>query len=125
MPALLAHLGQDESMPNVSNSTHYVPINDNIHTYALACFGPDAVPKLLEVFRQDRDAHRRRAAVLALGFLGPPAKAAVADLEAEAKKLEEKEEMTVDEEWLELALKKALGRIRDPKAIPVEELEQR
>ena len=67
---------------------------------------------------------RRRADVVALGFLGPPAKAVVADLVAEAQKLEEKEEITTDDEWLELALEKALVRIRDPKAVPVDKLEQ-
>jgi HEAT repeat protein len=124
VPALLAKLGQDQSNPNWhSQQTNYVPVHDNRIAYTLARIGPDVVPDLLKVFKEDKDAHRRRAAVLALGFLGPPAKAAVPDLEAEAKRLAAKEEKTRDEQWLATALERALGRIRDPKAIPVEKLE--
>jgi HEAT repeat protein len=124
VPALLAKLGQDESNPHLYMSkTNYVPVRPNLIAYTLARVGPDVVPDLLKVFKTDKDAHRRRAAVLALGFLGPPAKAAVPDLEAEAKRLAAKEEKTTDEEWLATALERALGRIRDPKAIPVEQLE--
>jgi WD40 repeat protein/HEAT repeat protein len=124
VPALLAKLGKDESNPHWSTApANYVPIHDNLAAYVLARIGPDAVPDLLKVFKTDKDAHRRRAAVLALGYLGPPAKDAVADLEAEAKKLADKEEKSNDEQWLAKALEKALGRIRDPKAIPVDKLE--
>jgi HEAT repeat protein len=91
--------------------------------YTLARIGPDVVPDLLKVFKEDKDAHRRRAAVLALGFLGPPAKAAVADLEAEATQLAAKQDPTQDDRWMATALEKALGRIRDPNAIPTEKLE--
>jgi WD40 repeat protein/HEAT repeat protein len=124
LPALLAKLGQDQANPHWSNqTTQYVVVDDNMVAYALARIGPDAVPDLLKVVKTDKDAHRRRAAVLALGYLGPPAKDAVPDLEVEAKKLADKEEKTRDEQWLATALEKALGRIRDPKAIPVEKLE--
>jgi HEAT repeat protein len=76
VPALLAKLGQDESNPHLYvPKTNYVPAHDNLIAYTLARVGPDVVPDLLKVFRTDKDAHRRRAAVLALGFLGPPAKA--------------------------------------------------
>ena len=67
------------------------------------------MPELLKVFQTDKDAHRRRAAVLALGFLGPPAKDALPDLEAEAKKLADKEGKSHDEEWLATALDEARG----------------
>ncbi len=80
------------------------------------------VPDLLKVVKEDKDEKRRRTAVLALGFLGPPARAAVADLEAKAKKLAVKKEPSRDDEWLAKALEMALGRIRDPKAIPVEKM---
>jgi eukaryotic-like serine/threonine-protein kinase len=124
LPALLAKLGQDQSNPNWYNpTTKYVAVHDNMIAYTLGRIGPDAVPDLLKVFKEDKDAHRRRAAVLALGYLGPPAKEAVADLEAEAKKLADKEEKTSDEQFLATALEKALGRIRDPNAIPIEKLE--
>jgi hypothetical protein len=92
--------------------------------YAAARIGPDAVPDLLKVVKEDRDAHRRRAAVLALGFLGPPAKAAVAELEAEAKQLAGKQNPSNDEKLLATAVEKALHRIRDPNAIPVDKLER-
>jgi WD40 repeat protein/HEAT repeat protein len=124
VPALLAKLGQDESNPHLYwPKTNYVTVRENLIGYTMARVGPDVVPDLLKVFKTDKDAHRRRAAVLALGFLGPPAKAAVPDLEAEAKQLDAKEEKTDDEEWLAMALERALGRIRDPKALPVEKLE--
>ena len=124
LPALLAKLGQDQSNPNWYNpTTKYVAVHENMIAYTLGRIGPDAVPDLLKVFKEDKDAHRRRAAVLALGYLGPPAKEAVADLEAEAKKLADKEEKTSDEQFLATALEKALGRIRDPNAIPIEKLE--
>jgi WD40 repeat protein/HEAT repeat protein len=121
---VLAHLGQDQANPHWFNTkTNYLPPSDNIHAYILARIGPDTAPDLLKVFREDKDAQRRRAAVIALGFLGPPAKASLDVLEAEARKLEAKEEKTQDEEWLALALEKAIRRIRDPKAIPVDKLE--
>jgi len=124
VPALLAQLTQDQSNPNWHNQkTNYVPVYDNLIAYTLACVGPDVVPDLLKVFKEDKDAHRRRAVVLALGYIGPPAKAAVAVLEVEAKKLADKEERTSDEALLATALDKALGRIRDPKAIPLGKLE--
>ncbi len=124
IPALIAKLTADESNPNWSSEpAQYVPVHDNYVAYALGRVGPDAVPDLLKVVKTDTDAHRRRAAVLALGYLGPPAKDAIADLEAEAKKLEDKGQKSRDEEWLATALDKALARIRDPKAIPVEKLE--
>jgi WD40 repeat protein/HEAT repeat protein len=124
VPSLLAKLGEDESNPHwYSTATNYVQVRENMIAYTLARIGPDVVPDLLKVFKEDKDARRRRAAVLALGFLGPPAKAAVADLEAEAKKLAAKEDKSNDEQWLATALDRALGRIRDPKAIPVEKLE--
>jgi HEAT repeat protein len=124
LPALLAKLGRDESNPNLtSGPAKYVPVRDNLVAYALARIGPDVVPDLLKVFKEDKDAKRRRSAVLALGFLGPPAKEAVADLEAEAKKLADKEGKLRDEQWLATALEMALARIRDPNAIPVEKID--
>jgi WD40 repeat protein/HEAT repeat protein len=123
-PALLAKLAEDQSNPNFTlTTTHYVEARENMIAYTLARIGPDVVPDLLKVFKEDKDAHRRRAAVLALGFLGPPAKAAVADLEAEAKQLAAKQDRTQDDRWMATALEKALGRIRDPNAIPTEKLE--
>jgi HEAT repeat protein len=123
-PALLARLADDESNPHWSNqNTNYVPVRENMIACTLARIGPEVVPDLLKVFKEDKDAHRQRAAVLALGFLGPKAKAALADLEAQAKKLAAKENKTKDEEWLATALDSALKRMRDPKAIPVEKLE--
>jgi HEAT repeat protein len=124
VPALLAKLGEDEANPHWSTqATTYVPARDNAIAYTLARVGPDVVPDLLKVFKEDKDLKRRRAAVLALGFLGPPAKAAVPALEAEAKKLADKEGKSQDEQWLEKALEKALRRIGDPNAIPVEKIE--
>jgi WD40 repeat protein/HEAT repeat protein len=124
VPALLAKLGEDQSNPNwFTHTTNYVPVRENMIAYTLARIGPDAVPDLLKVFTEDKDAQRRRAAVLALGFLGPPAKAAVGDLEAEAKKLAAKEDKNNDEQWMATALDRALGRIRDPNAIPAEKME--
>jgi HEAT repeat protein len=124
LSALIAKLGQDSANPHWYNpATNYVQPNENMIAYTLARIGPDAVPELRRVFREDKDAKRRRAAVLALGFLGPPAKAAVADLEAEAKKLAEQTNRNNDEEWLATALEKALARIRDPKAMPVDKLQ--
>jgi WD40 repeat protein/HEAT repeat protein len=123
VPALLAKLGEDQSNPNWYNQgTKYVPVDENLIAYTLARVGPDVVPDLLKVFKEDKDAHRRRAAVLALGFLGPPAKAAVADFEAEAKKLAANEDQSNDDKWMATALEKALGRIRDPNAIPLEKI---
>jgi WD40 repeat protein/HEAT repeat protein len=124
VPALLARLGDDQSNPHWSNpKTKYVPVNENMIAFTLARVGPDVVPDLLKVFKEDKDAHRRRAAVLALGYLGPPARAAIADLEAEAKRLEAKQDRTNDDDWMVTALQRALGRIRDPNAIPTEKLE--
>jgi WD40 repeat protein/HEAT repeat protein len=124
VPALLAKLGEDQANPHWYNpKTNYVSTNENMIAYTLARVGPDVVPELRKVFKEDKDAKRRRAAVLALGFLGPEAKDALADLEAEAKKLAAKEEPTGDEQMLAKALEKALGRIRDPKAIPLEKLQ--
>ena len=124
VPALLAKLAEDQSNPNFTlTTTNYVEARENMIAYTLARIGPDAVPDLLKVFTEDKDAQRRRAAVLALGFLGPPAKAAVGDLEAEAKKLAERDDRTNDDQWLATALERALGRIRDPNAIPPEKLE--
>jgi WD40 repeat protein/HEAT repeat protein/predicted Ser/Thr protein kinase len=124
VPALLANLGGDESNPNwYGTATNYVEVRENMIAYTLARIGPDVVPDLLKVFKEDTDAHRRRAAVLALGYLGPPAKAAVADLESEAKKLADRQGKTQDERWLATALQRALGRISDPKAIPVEKMQ--
>jgi HEAT repeat protein len=124
VPLLLARLGQDEANPNsFTPATKYVTVAANRTAYTLACVGPDVIPELLKVLKEDGDAQRRRAAVLALGFLGPPARAVVPDLEMEAKTLDEKEEKTRDEEWLAKAIQKALERIRNPQAIPVEKLE--
>jgi len=124
VPVLLAKLGEDGSNPNPTlATTNYVEVSENMIAYTLAHIGPDVVPDLLRVFREDKYAHRRRAAVLALGYLGPPAKAAVADLEAEAKKLADREEKTQDDSWMATALERALGRINDPKAIPVEKMQ--
>jgi WD40 repeat protein/HEAT repeat protein len=124
LPTLLAKLGEDKSDPSRGWVGGYVQVEDNMIAYAAARIGPDAVPDLLKVVKEDRDAHRRRAAVLALGFLGPPAKAAVAELEAEAKKLAGKQNPSNDEKLLATAIEKALHRIRDPNAIPVDKLEQ-
>jgi HEAT repeat protein len=124
IPALLTKLNQDESNPHMyTPATNYVPVDDNIVAFTLARIGPDAVPALLKVLKEDKDSHRRRAAALALGYVGPPAKAVIADLEAEAKKLADLEARTDDDDWLATALEKALGRIRDAKALPLEKLE--
>jgi HEAT repeat protein len=123
VPALLAILGKDESYVGAFHTRNYFIVEDNLVAYALARVGPDVVPDLLKVLRETKDVRRRRAAVVALGFLGPPAKAAVAELEAEAKKLENKDEKTQDEQFLETAVTKALERIRDTNAVPVEKLE--
>jgi len=124
VPTLLALLEKDDSNPNLfTQATKYVPVNQNQIDHALACIGPDVVPELLKVFKTDKDAHRRRAAVLALGYLGPGARAALADPEAEAKKLADKDEKSRDDQLLETALTKALERIRDAKTIPVEKME--
>jgi WD40 repeat protein/HEAT repeat protein len=124
VPVLLAKLGEDRSNPNPTLvTTNYVEVSENLIAYTLAHIGPDVVPDLLKVFKEDRDAHRRRAAVLALGYLGPPAKVAVTDLEAEAKKLADREEKNQDESWMAMALQRALGRINDPNAIPVEKMQ--
>jgi HEAT repeat protein len=124
VPALLAQLGHDQANPHWYNhTTKYVPVRSNMIAYTLARIGPDVVQDLLKVFKEDKNAHRRRAAVLALGFLGPKANAAVADLEAEAKKLAANEKQTQDERWLAKALDKALDRMRDAKAMPVEKME--
>jgi WD40 repeat protein/HEAT repeat protein len=124
IPALIARLGDDQANPGFTiGRTHYVPVEDNMIAYTLARIGPDAVPELVKVFKEDRDAKRRRAAVLALGFLGPPAKAAAADLEAEATRLAAKDQRTGDENLLAKALEKALGRIRDADAMPVEKMQ--
>jgi HEAT repeat protein len=124
VPALLARLGEDTANPHWYNqTTNYVPVRENMFACTLARIGPEVVPDLLKVFREEKNAQKRRAAVLALGFLGPRAKAALAELEAEAKKLAAKEEKTRDEQWLEKALERALGRMRDPKAIAVEKME--
>jgi HEAT repeat protein len=125
VPALLAQLGQDNWHPDqgISGRTKYIRLYENRIAFALAQIGPDVVPALLKVFREDTDTKRRRAAVLALGFLGPPAKAAVADLQAEAKRLAARGELARDEQWLSKALELALGRISDPNALPVDRLE--
>jgi hypothetical protein len=47
----------------------------------------------------------------------------VSDLETEATKLAAKDQKSQDEQWLATALEKALRRIRDRNAIPVEKLE--
>ena len=124
VPALLAKLAEDQSNPNITlTTTNYVEARENMIAYTLARIGPDVVPDLLKVFKEDKEAKRRRAAVLALGYLGPPAKAVVPDLESAAKKLAAKEGKTQDESWMATALQKALGRINDPNAIPVEKMQ--
>jgi HEAT repeat protein len=123
VPALLAKLAEDQSNPNFTlTTTNYVEARENMIAYTLARIGPDVVPDLLKVFKEDKEAKRRRAAVLALGYLGPPAKAAVPDLESESKELADKEGKTQDESWMATALQKALGRINDSNAIPVEKM---
>src|SRR5205807_1321221 len=74
VPALLARLGQDQANPHVFiPKTNYVPAHSNMIAYTLARIGPDVVPDLLKVLRDEKSEVRRRAAVLALGFLGPKA----------------------------------------------------
>jgi hypothetical protein len=77
---------------------------------------------LLKVVREEKDAKRRRAAVMSLGYMGPPAAEVAGELEKLQKAIEDNSNATEDDRWLETALKKALGRIRDPKAKPVDEL---
>jgi HEAT repeat protein len=123
-PTLLAQLDRDQANPHWHNhATNYVPARNNMMAYTLARIGPDMVQDLLKVVKDDKNQHRRRAAVFALGFLGPKANSAIPALEAEAKKLADKEDKNRDEQWLEKAIDKALGRMRDPKAMPVEKME--
>jgi WD40 repeat protein/HEAT repeat protein len=154
MPVLLPLLERDQANPHWSNTTtNYLPAGDNVFAYTVARVGPAAVPALLELVhdadgprRQAAAAahraaagpaaaklevadaaakHRQRAAVIALGFLGPPARDAVPDLEALVKRLAAMDEQTREEEWLERAVERALGRIRNAAAAPVEQLAER
>jgi HEAT repeat protein len=87
-----------------------------------AQIGEEALPELLKVYETDKDAKRRRAAVMSIGYMGPIAKSSLPKLEAEKKRIDELEEKSKDDEWLELALKKAITRISDPNAMPVEKM---
>jgi WD40 repeat protein/HEAT repeat protein len=92
---------------------------------AISPFGPVAIPAAVWQERfEDVAAKRRRSAVLALGYLGPPAKDALPDLESLKRKIENQEEKSRDDEWLEKALERAITRIRDPKALPVEQMDR-
>jgi hypothetical protein len=60
---------------------------------------------------------RRRAAVIALGFLGPAAKDTLPELEA--LRMQEGEH----DKFMDVAFDKAIGRISDPKAVPLDQFE--
>jgi WD40 repeat protein len=67
---------------------------------------------------------RQRAAVIALGFMGPPAKDALPALEALRRALAA-DENPDDNGWLATALDKAITRIGDPNAMPTEAMPDR
>jgi hypothetical protein len=155
LPVLLDRLDRDSANPHWSSSTtNYVPAGDNIFAYTVARIGPAALPELLKLVEakddpnakaalsgsgsfalgsgpvhtallaaHERAAKRRRAAVIAIGFMGPPAKDALPALEALRKKLDDEEASS--EDWLIKALDRAIARIRDPKALPIEQLADR
>jgi HEAT repeat protein len=149
LPVLLARLDQDAANAHwFDNKTNYVPAGDNMMAFTTARIGPSAIPELLKIVRdaeapQRRAAilaqgplgptrmfgtvlltrieevvqTRRRAAVIALGFLGPAAKDTLPELEA--LRMQQGEQ----DKFMDVALDKAIGRISDPKAVPLDQFE--
>lgn len=123
LPILLKKLQEDEANPHwYETRTNYTGADSNIFAYTIAQIGEEALPELLKVYETDKDAKLRRAAVMSIGYMGLIAKSSLPKLEAEKKHIDELEEKSKDDEWLELALKKAITRISDPNAVPVEKM---
>ena len=123
MPVLIQKLGEDEANPHWAGTrTNYPSPRQNPFAYTLARIGPESLPELLKVFREDKQHKRRLAAVLAIGYMGSAAAEAVPEFEKAQKALDDKDMLSDDEQWLQTALQKAVARIRDPKALPVDEL---
>jgi WD40 repeat protein/HEAT repeat protein len=81
----------------------------------LSSCGPIRVPgAFLRNKIEEKAENRRRAAVAALGFLGPAAKEALPELEAMRKQLED------DDQTMDKLLEKVIGRISDPKAVSLD-----
>jgi WD40 repeat protein/HEAT repeat protein len=150
LPMLLARLHLDHANPSwFDEKTKYLPPGDNMFAFTIARIGPGSIPQLLEIVRDaggpQRTAaliamscvgpihaprslvltqldkkleKRRRSAVIALGFIGPAAKEALPDLEAFRKQLDE------DDKTMDQVLEKAIARISDPKAVPLDEFEK-
>jgi HEAT repeat protein len=104
LEALLARLPEDGG--NIYQSW------DNPVARAVVRYGPTAVPQLVRLFKEGKTLRARRCAAIALGYLGPAAKEAVPILEPVWQRLQEKEEKTEEERWLENTLRPALERIR-------------
>lgn len=123
VPVLLANLDKDESNPNIYYAnTNYLSVRENMFAYTLARIGPEVLPELLKIMKEDKNSHRQRAAVVAVGFLGIRAKSAIPELAALTQKLAAKQELGKEDEMLKRAVDKALARIRDANALPVEKL---
>ena len=112
IPLLIANLGKDFANPNWENrTTKYIPGRENPVALALARIGPAALPELRKAARDSQDVDQRRAAVIALGFLGPAAREAVPELEALQKQLEQDDESSQRDRFLARAVEKALANI--------------
>jgi HEAT repeat protein len=85
-----------------------------------------SMPVYLALWKDDIAAQKRqRAAVIALGYMGPPARDALPTLQALRKTFADAEVTSDEDEWLDTALAKAIARIGDPKAMSIETMQDR
>jgi WD40 repeat protein/HEAT repeat protein len=121
VPVLIEKLPSDRSHSNWPNDHGYIAEHDNPVAVALARIGPAAIPELVRTLKESKDDHQRVGAVIAVGYLGPAGKEALAELEAALKKAEGADTNDWGEDWRRLgvsALKKATANIRNPNAQP-------
>jgi HEAT repeat protein len=146
----LDHDDANANMHN--SRTNYIPVDRNMYAYTVARVGPTAVPELLKLVRDADASHRkavaavldgmfgvgvgpawlnkieekmqkrRRAAVIALGYLGPRAQIVLPDLEKLNKEISGMDRPSQQQQWMQVALTKAMARIRDSKAMPIEQM---
>jgi hypothetical protein len=104
LDALLARLPEDQG--------NYYQSWGNPVALAIKKFGPSAVPALERLFKEGKTDRERRCAAIALGYLGPGATSAIPLLDAALKRLQEKDEKTEAERWMENTLQPVLRDLR-------------